>query len=320
MPNFLDRLTIPEESGLDPTMLVPLLRLLAAGEPVTVEALAAAVGLPVDEVTRRLAAVPDTEYDEQGRIVGQGLTLRPTRHRFTVAGQELYTWCALDTLIFPTILDRPASIESESPVSGHPIRVSVGENGVTSVQPETAVVSLVNPDDLTSIRSSFCNQVHYFTCAQDAAPWLAEHPEGQIVSVAEAHQLGAALTTQILAAPYPASCPPRLLQLTSRTQPDEEKSMNQRPRRNPVLLGAAAVLVTALCCAAPVLIAGGALAAVCGLLENPWVIGAAVALLLAAVVAFARRGQRGDHCCPADSHSPATHTLDDLTKGSIDNV
>ena len=198
MPNFLDRLTIPEESGLDPTMLVPLLRLLAAGEPVTVEALAAAVGLPVDEVTRRLAAVPDTEYDEQGRIVGQGLTLRPTRHRFTVAGQELYTWCALDPLIFPTILDRPASIESESPVSGHPIRVSVGENGVTSVQPETAVVSLVNPDDLTSIRSSFCNQVHYFTCAQDAAPWLAEHPEGQIVSVAEAHQLGAALTTQIL--------------------------------------------------------------------------------------------------------------------------
>ena len=96
--------------------------------------------------------------------------------------------------------------------------------------------------------------------------------------------------------------------------------MNQRPRRNPVLLGAAAVLVTALCCAAPVLIAGGALAAVCGLLENPWVIGAAVALLLVAVVAFARRGQRGDHCCPADSHSPATHTLDDLTKGSIDNV
>ena len=75
MPNFLDRLTIPEESGLDPTMLVPLLRLLAAGEPVTVEALAAAVGLPVDEVTRRLAAVPDTEYDEQGRIVANGTKL-----------------------------------------------------------------------------------------------------------------------------------------------------------------------------------------------------------------------------------------------------
>lgn len=199
MPNFLDRLTIPEESGLDPTTLVPLLRLLAAGAPVTPEALAAAAELPVDEVTRRLAAAPDTEYDEQGRIVGQGLTLRPTRHRFTVAGQQLYTWCALDTLIFPTLLGQPADIESESPVSGHPIRVSVSDDGVTSVQPETAVVSLVNPDDLTSIRSSFCNQVHYFTCTDDAAPWLGEHPEGQIVSVAEAHQLGAALTTHVLA-------------------------------------------------------------------------------------------------------------------------
>ncbi|KKC05009.1 organomercurial lyase MerB [Mycobacterium nebraskense] len=199
MTNFLDRVTIPEESGIDAAVLVPLLRLLAAGEPVAVDALAAAAGLPVDEVKRRLAAVPDTEYDERGSIVGQGLTLRPTRHRFTVAGEELYTWCALDTLIFPTLLDRPASIESESPVSGRPIRVSVGEHGVTSVDPETAVVSLVNPENLTSIRSSFCNQVHYFTCARDAAPWLAEHPEGQIVGVAEAHQLGAALTARVLA-------------------------------------------------------------------------------------------------------------------------
>ncbi|OBJ43878.1 alkylmercury lyase [Mycolicibacterium mucogenicum] len=199
MPNFLDRLTIPEQSGLDPAVLVPLLRLLAAGAPVAPEALAAAAGLRVDEVKQRLAAAPDTEYDAQGRIVGQGLTLRPTRHRFTVAGQQLYTWCALDTLIFPTLLDQPADIESESPVSGHPIRVTVDENAVTSVAPETAVVSLVNPGDLTSIRTSFCNQVHYFTSAQDAAPWLVEHPDGQIVDVAEAHQLGAALTAQILA-------------------------------------------------------------------------------------------------------------------------
>ena len=199
MPNFLDRLTIPEESGLDPTMLVPLLRLLAAGEPVTVEALAAAVGLPVDEVTRRLAAVPDTEYDEQGRIVGQGLTLRPTRHRFTVAGQELYTWCALDTLIFPTLLERAASVESVSPTSGEPIRVTIDPvAGVTSVEPATAVVSLVNPDQITSIRSSFCNQVHYFTSDEDAAGWLAEHPRAEVVPVAVAYRIGTDLTTGFL--------------------------------------------------------------------------------------------------------------------------
>lgn len=202
MTNFLDRLCVPEQSGLDPAVFVPLLRMLADGEPVELEALAEGAGLPVNEATRRLAAVPDTEYDDNGRIVGQGLTLNPTPHRFTVNDHQLYTWCALDTLIFPTLLDRPATIESASPVSGQPIHVTVTASGVTSVQPPTAVVSLVNPEDLTSIRSSFCDQVHYFTCADDAAPWLAQHPGALIVGVTEAHQMGAALTAQVLASQH----------------------------------------------------------------------------------------------------------------------
>ncbi len=197
--NVFDRLTDTTETGLDPAVLVPLLRLLAEGEPVSIGALAAAAGMPLDDVKQRLAAVPDTEYDEQGRIVGHGLTLRPTRHRFTVAGEELYTWCALDTLIFPAILGASASIESTSPVSGEPIRARVTPTGATSVEPATAVVSLVNPENLASIRSSFCNEVHYFTSGEDAAPWLAEHPGAEIVPVAEAHQLGAALTATVLA-------------------------------------------------------------------------------------------------------------------------
>lgn len=200
---LIDRLTTPEETGLDLALLVPLLRLLAAGEPVDVSALAGAAGRTVDEVRDRLAAVPDTEYDNHGRIIGQGLTLRPTRHRFTVDGQELYTWCALDTLIFPTLLDRGASIESVSPTSGHPIRVTVDASGVTSVEPATAVVSLVKPDDMTSIRPSFCNQVHYFTSGDDAQTWLAQHPGGEVLSVADAYQLGAALTTTMLDRPRP---------------------------------------------------------------------------------------------------------------------
>ncbi|KKC05008.1 hypothetical protein [Mycobacterium nebraskense] len=94
----------------------------------------------------------------------------------------------------------------------------------------------------------------------------------------------------------------------------------QRPARSPTLLGAAAVLLMALCCAGPVLIAAGALAGVGGLLGNPWVIGAGVALLVTAVAAFARRGKHGDSCCSAASDPPAAHKLGDLTKGRNDNV
>ncbi|WP_082981626.1 hypothetical protein [Mycolicibacterium mucogenicum] len=98
--------------------------------------------------------------------------------------------------------------------------------------------------------------------------------------------------------------------------------MNQRQQgsKSPILLGAAAVVLTALCCAGPVLIAGGALAGVGGLLDNPWVIGAGVALLVTAVVALSSRGKQGDSCCPPDSDPPAAHTLDDLRKGRNDNV
>ena len=197
--DLTDRLTRSEETGLDPGLLIPPLRLLVDGDLVTLDQLAAASGRPLDDVRRGLAAVPDTEYDDQGRIIGQGLTLRPTPHRFTVAGEELYTWCALDTLIFPTLLERTASVESVSPTSGEPIRVTIDPvAGVTSVEPATAVVSLVNPDQITSIRSSFCNQVHYFTSDEDAAGWLAEHPRAEVVPVAVAYRIGTDLTTGFL--------------------------------------------------------------------------------------------------------------------------
>lgn len=197
-PDLVDRLATTEETGLDPALLVPLLKLLATGEPVAIDELAAATGRTAEAVRGGLAAVPDTEYDADGRIVGQGLTLRPTTHRFTVEDRELYTWCALDTLMFPALLERAASIESTSPASGEPIRVSVDPSRVISVEPATAVVSLVNPEDMTSIRSSFCNQVHYFTSADDAQTWLKDHPGAELLPVADAHQLGAALTTSVL--------------------------------------------------------------------------------------------------------------------------
>lgn len=193
-----ERLTRTEETGLDAGLLIPLLRLLVDGDAVTVEQLAAAAGRSPDEVLRGLAAVPDTEYDDHGRIIGQGLTLRPTPHRFTVAGEELYTWCALDTLILPALLDRAARVKSVSPASGDTIQVTVHPTaGVTSVEPATSVVSLVNPEKITSIRSSFCNQVHYFTSPEDAAGWLTEHPDAELVPVAEAHKLGAVLTMNL---------------------------------------------------------------------------------------------------------------------------
>lgn len=175
-----------------------LLRRLAAGSPVTLDDLAEATGRGVAEVRRALAALPDTEYDDRGRVVGHGLTLRPTPHRFTVDGRRLYTWCALDTLAFPTVLGRPAAVASPTPGTGDLVTLDVDPStGVSALQPATAVVSVVVPEQCTSVRSAFCEQVHYFATRDTAERWLAEHPSGRILSVEEAFDMGQCMVREL---------------------------------------------------------------------------------------------------------------------------
>lgn len=176
-----------------------LLRELARGRPVAVEDLAQLTGRSPVEVRDGLAGLSDTEYDEQGRVVGHGITLRATPHRFTVDGHQLYTWCALDTLIFPTVLDRPAQVMSPTPGSGELVRLAVDPvAGVTALEPATAVVSVVVPDACGSVRSAFCNQVHFFASPQAAREWLVEHPGAEVLPVGEAFDLGRRLAQNML--------------------------------------------------------------------------------------------------------------------------
>jgi alkylmercury lyase len=176
-----------------------LLRELARGCPVAINDLAQVIGRSAVEVRDGLAGLSDTEYDEEGRVVGHGITLRPTSHQFTVDGHELYTWCALDTLIFPTVLDRPAQVVSLTPGSGEPVRLQVDPAaGVTALEPSTAVVSVLIPDGGKSVRSAFCNQVHFFATPTAAQDWLDEHPGGTVLDVAEAFELGRRLAQDLL--------------------------------------------------------------------------------------------------------------------------
>ncbi|HBQ18810.1 MAG TPA: organomercurial lyase MerB [Myxococcales bacterium] len=175
-----------------------LLRLLARGAPVRVDELAVTIESAPSEVRASLAAMPDTEYDVEGRIIGYGITLRPTPHHFEVNQQQLYTWCAVDTLMFPGILDRAARVESPCHATGAPIRMGVDVSGVHELDPSTAVVSLVLPNDVRSVRTAFCNEVHFFASPQAAEAWLAEHPGAHVIPVADAYDLGEVLFDRLL--------------------------------------------------------------------------------------------------------------------------
>jgi alkylmercury lyase len=186
-------------TGTDISWLQPaVLRLLAEGSPVGLDRLADVTGRSEGDVRTALDAMPDTEFDRDGRVVGWGITLRETPHRFTVDGHQLFTWCALDTLMFPTIIGRPAQVSSPSAASGAGVRVEVEPDRIVAVDPPDAVVSIVIPGEMSSIRGAFCNRVHFFTSPDDARGWLDDHPDGQVFPVAEAYALGRRLAEQML--------------------------------------------------------------------------------------------------------------------------
>ncbi|CAM4160463.1 organomercurial lyase MerB [Nocardiopsis rhodophaea] len=187
-------------------LLQPLLRLLARGEPVSIEALAAATGHTVDKVRETLAKQPDTEYDAVGRIIGYGMTMKPTPHRFEVGGRTLYTWCALDTLVFPAVIGVPADVTSPCRATGEPVHLTVEPDHITGLEPSAAVISLVTPDQCTSVRTAFCDQVHFFTSRDTATEWLSDHPGGTVMDVRDAFTVGQRLIQPPLGGAEESAC------------------------------------------------------------------------------------------------------------------
>ena len=116
-----------------------LVRLLACGHPVTRERLATVLRMTAEQVAEVLACLADLEVGQSGSMVEWGLTLIPTPHRFQVNGKPLYTWCALDALTYPALLQLPADVQSSCPVSGTEVSLSVTPTGIRDLTPPGAV-------------------------------------------------------------------------------------------------------------------------------------------------------------------------------------
>jgi alkylmercury lyase len=170
----------------------PIIQQVARGRPVTKADLQVSLRLGQDELERRLAHLPDTEFDQQGNILGWGVTLLPTSHQFQLDGQALYTWCAFDTVLFPPSLQRSAKVQSSCAQTGHPIAfVATPEGVVKDLTPGGSVMSLILPAERSEcVRETFCYQSLFFQSEQAASTFLAGHPEAILLSVEEAALVG----------------------------------------------------------------------------------------------------------------------------------
>ena len=182
------RLLPAERSAGCAELLVALLRELAKGRPVQQEALAATLGWSAKRVAALLEQQPCTEYDGDGNVIGHGITLNDTAHAFELDGHRLYTWCALDALMFPVMIGRTARVLSRCPATRLSVSLTVSPDGVRDVEPASAVVSLPLPDSAPNIRSSFCCHADFYASASAASRSI--HQGMELVCVEDAFRLG----------------------------------------------------------------------------------------------------------------------------------
>jgi alkylmercury lyase len=186
----------------DAPLALTLVRLLARGEPVTDAMLAAAAERAPDDVAAHLARWPNVERDDHDAVIGfSGLTLRPTAHTFQVDGRLLHTWCAWDTLFLPRMLGATAHIRSTCPVSGRTVELVVAPDGVEHADPPGIHVSFPPPANTNTadITGTFCCHVHFLAGADAARTWQETHPDGQVLDLTAAFDLGCRSTAPLTA-------------------------------------------------------------------------------------------------------------------------
>jgi alkylmercury lyase len=168
-----------------------LYRLLAHGEAVSIDGLARASGISKPRAEALVSAWSDAYRDAEGRIVGYGgLTVARTKHRLTMGGKALYTWCAWDTLFIPPLLDATAQVASTCPATGESLTLAVDKNGV---KPEgrAPLVSFIAPGTgaRADIVGHFCCHVHFVANAAGRR-WAEDRPGIVLLTVDEAWRLG----------------------------------------------------------------------------------------------------------------------------------
>ena len=166
--------------------------LVETGQPVSLLHLATRSQMRQEKLAAHLAHILDTEFDEQGHIVGWGITLLPTRHQFRLKEFPLFTWCAFDTVLFPPLLQVEAQVQSVCEASGQLITfVATRSAGIADLLPTTSVLSLILPTERCDcVRGTFCKQSLFFHSEEAASPWMALHPDAVLLSVEEAARLG----------------------------------------------------------------------------------------------------------------------------------
>ena len=169
-----------------------VLRLLAAGEPVSVPAAAAAAAVPASQAGQLLRSWPGVFWDDPGQVTGfWGLALAPMQHRIRRGAIDLHAWCAFDPLFLARVIGG-LQVTTADPITGETIAYHIGGDGtISDASHPDAVLSFLRPsqpwDD--DVMTTFCHHVWHFTSPATARRWTAAHAGTFVLSLDDAAEL-----------------------------------------------------------------------------------------------------------------------------------
>ena len=199
LPNMVERTVdhlAGRWAGANTRLLRHVFPLLAAGHPVSVDAIARASGSTVTEVESALARAR-ADRDRQGRVIElSGLALTPSVHRLEVDDVVLFACCALFAQLVPQLLQRSVRVQSLDPITRRPSDLAITPRGVEGARPESTVAGMVptrafEPGE--PLAATFCTQVNYFAGPDTAERWTERSSGRYVLPVADVFRAAASL-------------------------------------------------------------------------------------------------------------------------------
>lgn len=198
-------LTLPE---LDRRLHRALVEgVLARGVVPVPEELAGTIGVAIDTIRDRLAALAAADYlalDTAGWATClYPFSPIPTPHVVVIGGHRRYAMCAIDALGMAAMLNRAVEIESVCAGCGAAIRLAVVPGTIVGVEPAATVVLARRSGDEPACET--CCPFTLFACGPEhGADVAARLPETSVVSVEEALHHGETIFGDLLAEELPA--------------------------------------------------------------------------------------------------------------------
>lgn len=139
----------------------------------------------VEERLQRLERGTTLRRNDAGGVkVAGGLSIDPTPHLMEFDGRVRFTCCAFDALGILGALRADGTIESSSPETGRPVRITFRAG-----LPENSDAVLFYADDscCTSVLDEWCPNVNFFETPEQATRWAEQKEiDGNVLGLEEA--------------------------------------------------------------------------------------------------------------------------------------